>query len=124
MWKTIRNARAFFRKLSLNTEKNWHQNKGAKRRDSRSDLEAAGDGSVMGQTYAKNTRFGPASCTAAGQCNIDGIGQNNRRMTSQTAVWRRQFPGALGAVGHWPSMLARCTYCCGMWASATTFFHL
>src|SRR3954453_6215417 len=33
IWKTIRNANAFFRKLSLNAEKNWHQNKGAKRRD-------------------------------------------------------------------------------------------
>src|SRR3954454_22438782 len=29
----IRNTSAFFRKLSLNAEKNWHQNKGAKRRD-------------------------------------------------------------------------------------------
>src|SRR5882757_9176121 len=30
----IRNTRAFFRKLSLNAEKNWHQNSGAKRRES------------------------------------------------------------------------------------------
>jgi hypothetical protein len=29
----IRNTSAFFKKLSLNAEKNWHQNKGAKRRD-------------------------------------------------------------------------------------------
>src|ERR1044072_3051451 len=29
----IRNTSAFFRKLSLNAEKNWHQNSGAKRRD-------------------------------------------------------------------------------------------
>src|SRR3954469_18381988 len=29
----IRKTSAFFRKLSLNAEKNWHQNKGAKRRD-------------------------------------------------------------------------------------------
>src|SRR5882724_4811824 len=29
----IRNTSAFSRKLSLNAEKNWHQNKGAKRRD-------------------------------------------------------------------------------------------
>ena len=29
----IRKTNAFFRKLSLNAEKNWHQNKGAKRRD-------------------------------------------------------------------------------------------
>ena len=28
----IRNTRAFFRKLSLKAEKNWHQNRGAKRR--------------------------------------------------------------------------------------------
>src|SRR5919198_1718654 len=30
---TIRKPSAFFRKLSLNAEKNWHQNSGAKRRD-------------------------------------------------------------------------------------------
>ena len=29
----IRNTSAFFRKLSLNAEKNWHQNSGAKRRE-------------------------------------------------------------------------------------------
>src|SRR3954470_12005098 len=29
----IRNTSAFLRKLSLNAEKNWHQNSGAKRRD-------------------------------------------------------------------------------------------
>ena len=29
----IRKTSAFFRKLSLNAEKNWHQNSGAKRRD-------------------------------------------------------------------------------------------
>src|SRR5215203_2783332 len=56
----IRNTRAFLRKLSLNAEKNWHQNSGAKRRDSRRDLEAAGDGAVMGQAYAKNPRLRPA----------------------------------------------------------------
>ncbi len=49
----IRNTRAFFRKLSLNAEKNWHQNSGAKRRDNRRDLDAAGDGSVMGQAYVR-----------------------------------------------------------------------
>src|SRR3954470_9879674 len=82
MWKTIRNANAFFRKLSLNAEKNWHQNKGAKRRDSKSDLEAAGDGSVMcslmEQAYAKNARLRPVSCGATGQCKLDRIPQNNR----------------------------------------------
>src|ERR1035437_7874623 len=30
----IRNTSAFFRKLSLNVEKNWYQNRGAKRLDS------------------------------------------------------------------------------------------
>src|ERR1041384_2110542 len=30
---TIRKPSAFLRKLSLNAEKNWHQNSGAKRRD-------------------------------------------------------------------------------------------
>jgi hypothetical protein len=33
IWKTMRNPSAFLRKLSLNAEKNWHQNSGAKRRD-------------------------------------------------------------------------------------------
>src|SRR3954454_19259338 len=30
----MRNTSAFFKKLSLKAEKNWHQNRGAKRRDS------------------------------------------------------------------------------------------
>ena len=33
----IRNTRAFLRKLSLKAEKNWHQNRGAKRRLAISD---------------------------------------------------------------------------------------
>src|SRR5262249_41249248 len=33
IWNTMRNPSAFLRKLSLNAEKNWHQNSGAKRRD-------------------------------------------------------------------------------------------
>ena len=49
----IRKTRAFFRKLSLNAEKNWHQNSGAKRRDSKSGLDAAGDGSVMGASLCQ-----------------------------------------------------------------------
>src|SRR5712691_8008611 len=77
----MRNTSAFFRKLSLNAEKNWHQNSGAKRRDSKRDLDAAGDGSVMEQAYAKNARLRPASCIATGQCNIDRIPQNNRGRT-------------------------------------------
>ena len=32
-WKTMRKPSALLRKLSLNAEKNWHQNSGAKRRD-------------------------------------------------------------------------------------------
>src|SRR5262245_26418608 len=36
----IRKTSAFLRKLSLNAEKNWHQNSGAKRRDDRSGLES------------------------------------------------------------------------------------
>ncbi len=35
----MRNTSAFFRKLSLNAEKNWHQNNGAKRRDSIRELD-------------------------------------------------------------------------------------
>ena len=31
-WNRIRKTSAFLRKLSLNAEKNWHQNSGAKRR--------------------------------------------------------------------------------------------
>src|SRR6187200_2401237 len=31
-WNRMRKTRAFLRKLSLNAEKNWHQNNGAKRR--------------------------------------------------------------------------------------------
>src|SRR3954465_1902724 len=82
LWKTIRNANAFFRKLSLNAEKNWHQNKGAKRRDSKRGWEAAGDGWVMEQAYAKNARLRPVSCGATGQCKLDRIPQNNRGRTS------------------------------------------
>ena len=37
----IRNTSAFFRKLSLNAEKNWHQNSGAKRRVSSKDEDMA-----------------------------------------------------------------------------------
>src|SRR5438128_11445940 len=33
----ISKTSAFFRRLSLNAEKNWHQNSGAKRREARSD---------------------------------------------------------------------------------------
>src|SRR5688572_11138978 len=36
--KRIRKTSAFLRKLSLNAEKNWHQNSGAKRRDSNRGL--------------------------------------------------------------------------------------
>ena len=49
----IRNTSAFLRKLSLNAEKNWHQNSGAKRRDSSRGLDAAGDGSVMGPSLCQ-----------------------------------------------------------------------
>src|SRR6516162_1551236 len=35
----ISKASAFFRKLSLKAEKNWHQNNGAKRREARSDCD-------------------------------------------------------------------------------------
>src|SRR5271170_641209 len=35
----IKSASAFFRKLSLKAEKNWHQNSGAKRREVRSDCD-------------------------------------------------------------------------------------
>src|SRR4029078_6781415 len=49
----IRKTRAFFRKLSLNAEKNWHQNRGANRRDHRRDLDCTGDGSVMGAAYVR-----------------------------------------------------------------------
>src|SRR6266403_6027209 len=35
----INKTSAFFSKLSLNAEKNWHQNNGAKRRDVRSDCD-------------------------------------------------------------------------------------
>src|SRR5258705_13516073 len=90
IWNTIRNANAFFRKLSLNAEKNWHQNRGAKRRDSKRDLDAAGDGSVMGEAYAKNARVRPASCAATGESNIDKIPQNNRGRTSLAWVPRRR----------------------------------
>src|SRR6516162_6031597 len=37
MWNRIRKTREFLRKLSLNAEKNWHQNRGAKRRVINSD---------------------------------------------------------------------------------------
>ena len=36
-WNRIRKTSAFLRKLSLNAEKNWHQNSGAKRRVSSKD---------------------------------------------------------------------------------------
>src|SRR5215472_16652694 len=41
----ISKASAFFRKLSLKAEKNWHQNNGAKRREARSDcvIDLSGD---------------------------------------------------------------------------------
>src|SRR6516164_7843615 len=41
----ISRARAFFKKLSLKAEKNWHQNSGAKRREARSDcdIDLSGD---------------------------------------------------------------------------------
>src|SRR6476659_2425243 len=74
----IRNTRAFLRKLSLNAEKNWHQNSGAKRRDSRRGLEAAGDGSVMGPSLCQKARLRPASCIATGERYLDRIAQNNR----------------------------------------------
>src|SRR5436190_20951966 len=35
----ISRTSAFFRKLSLKAEKNWHQNSGAKRREARSDCD-------------------------------------------------------------------------------------
>src|SRR5687768_3354806 len=41
-WNRIRKTSAFLRKLSLKAEKNWHQNKGAKRRDSINGPEFAG----------------------------------------------------------------------------------
>jgi len=82
------------RKLSLNAEKNWHQNSGAKRRDNNSGLDAAGDGSVTGsvivsvivsaivsvwgQPYAKNAWLRPASGSTTGPYNIDRVTQNHR----------------------------------------------
>src|SRR5215471_19136161 len=41
IWKTMRNPNAFLRKLSLNAEKNWHQNRGAKRRDDMRCIDTA-----------------------------------------------------------------------------------
>ena len=57
----IRNTRAFLRKLSLNAEKNWHQNSGAKRRDNRSGLDWPAWGRSWDQAYAKNAPPTPAS---------------------------------------------------------------
>src|SRR3954466_13146569 len=77
----IRKTRAFFRKLSLNAEKNWHQNSGAKRRDSKSGLVAAGDGSVMGANLCQKH----APETSLRRCDKrmvhDTVTQNHRGRT-------------------------------------------
>src|ERR1700752_2017606 len=46
-WNTIKRPSAVLRKLSLNAEKNWHQNSGAKRRG-RSSGDDGVEGSAMG----------------------------------------------------------------------------
>src|SRR6516164_3104288 len=43
----ISKASAFFRKLSLKAEKNWHQNNGAKRREPKSDCDIDSPGSLQ-----------------------------------------------------------------------------
>src|SRR5947209_19747403 len=49
----IRNTSEFFRKLSLNAEKNWHQNSGANRRVMRRDEDMVISAPVEGLVRAK-----------------------------------------------------------------------
>src|SRR6266446_5763632 len=43
VWNRIKKTRAFLRKLSLNAEKNWVQNRGAKRRVISRDVDMVSD---------------------------------------------------------------------------------
>src|SRR5260370_2166267 len=48
---SIRKTSAFLRKLSLNAEKNWHQNRGAKRRVISKDVDIVSDHLFGGPSY-------------------------------------------------------------------------
>src|SRR5262249_42168335 len=52
-WNRIRKTSAVLRKLSLKAEKNWHQNRGAKRRDSIRDPMTQPIGGIAGADKQK-----------------------------------------------------------------------
>src|SRR3954451_13232854 len=67
----IRKMSAFFRKLSLKAEKNWHQNRGAKRRDSMRELDTGALSATESPGWRRvgGRRFGIVLTAASdGQC--------------------------------------------------------
>src|SRR3954467_14310721 len=74
----IRKTSAFLRKLSLNAEKNWHQNSGAKRRVASKDDD-------MGSPVLRPGQDGPAAgCQRACAGKDDNLGER----TIGPAGWR------------------------------------
>src|SRR5882672_4789309 len=57
IWNRIRKTSEFLRKLSLNAEKNWVQNRGAKRRVSSKDEDMAGSAPVGRWLGVRRTRL-------------------------------------------------------------------
>ena len=129
-WNRIRKTREFLRKLSLKAEKNWVQNKGAKRRVRSRDEDIGGSGRWIGSERpdalprqvpaayrgrgAKRRQFGPKDNLA---------GQNGRMKTLESTpevvvggpaeVLRRArgCPGRRAAKCRYPRRVRRASGC-------------
>src|SRR3974390_3120444 len=63
IWKSIRKTNAVFRKLALKAEKNWHQNRGANRRDRSKGFSSAISKPPHKLLYAVHSTFISARAT-------------------------------------------------------------
>src|SRR5262245_61255681 len=86
----IRNTRAFLRKLSLNAEKNWHQNSGAKRRDHNRGLDSAMASKPMPKTTARCQSRALSQTGLTSPCLTKSGGEDINEHGFRGGAWRRR----------------------------------
>src|SRR5207342_478262 len=105
MWNRMRKTREFLRKLSLKAEKNWVQNKGAKRRVRSRDEDIGGSGRWIGSERpdalprqvpaayrgrgAKRRQFGPKNNLAGQSGRMKALGSSPKSLWGPAEVSRR-----------------------------------
>src|SRR6478735_9475806 len=87
MWNRMRKTREFLRKLSLKAEKNWVQNKGAKRRVRSRDEDIGGSGRWIGANGPMLYRDKFRLPTGAEGLKDDNLGQRTI-WPAKTGEWK------------------------------------